>query len=152
MNGQNKADLAASVVIGVFGLFVIYEAFWLPYASEFGPGPGFFPLWIGVGLLALALLLGFSCISSKAGEGDARFLNLAGRSLGGWLALMVGLALLPWLGFALSLALLTAFLIFSLEGRSLVTAISVGLGLALGFHLIFALTLGLRLPSGPWGF
>jgi len=66
--------------------------------------------------------------------------------------LIVAIALLPWLGFGLSFALLTTFLILVLEGRPPLTAVSAAVALSLGFHLVFALALGVPLPSGPWGF
>ena len=64
---------------------------------------------------------------------------------------MLGIALLPWLGFYISFAMLTAFLVLAMERRSVKVAIAIGLGIALGFYLILSLALGVPLPSGPWG-
>jgi hypothetical protein len=72
--------------------------------------------------------------------------------LSGWLALMMAIFLLPWIGFSLTVALLTAFLIVALERRSRWTGIGVGFGLAIGFYLIFVFALGLSLPVSRWGF
>jgi putative tricarboxylic transport membrane protein len=76
----------------------------------------------------------------------------AGRALGAWLALTVSIALLPKLGFAVSFALLAAFLIAALDRRRLWIALCVGVSTAAAFHLIFVTALGASLPSGPWGF
>jgi hypothetical protein len=65
---------------------------------------------------------------------------------------MLAIGLLRWLGFALGLALLTIFLIVALERRSPWVALSVAVGISVGFHAIFTLALGLSLPAGPWGF
>ena len=56
-----KGELLAGAVLTAFGGFVIYEAHSLPYTSESGPGPGFFPLWIGIGIVvcSLAMLYGY---------------------------------------------------------------------------------------------
>jgi hypothetical protein len=39
-----------------------------------------------------------------------------------------------------------------MERRSLGRALVVGLGLAIGFHIIFVMVLGLSLPANPLGF
>jgi putative tricarboxylic transport membrane protein len=154
MTTHSANELVIGLCLCAFGAYVAFEAFKLPYGSEFGPGPGFFPLWIGLGLAGLSLLLIFAnLVASPDGEPSRRPSRWAvGRALSGWLGLIIAIALLPWLGFALSLALLTLFLILALERRSVWTALAVAFALALGFHLIFAVALGLSLPAGPWGF
>jgi len=151
---SGKKELCSGICIGVFGIYVAIEAFKLPYVSEFGPGPGFFPLWIGIGLTLISLLLIVANLfASTAPENSERQSGTAvGRALVGWSGLMLAIGLLHWLGFGLSLALLAVFLILALERRSPWVAISVAFGLALGFHAIFVLALGLSLPAGPWGF
>lgn len=154
MKTRDKNDLVTALVISSFAVFVIYEASSLPYYSEYGPGPGFLPLWLGMGIFVLALslvfanLLGFARIE----EGVPQPWTAIGRALGGWVGLMVAIALLPWVGFGLSFAFLTTLLILVLEGRSPLTALGTAVSLSLGFYLIFALALGVPLPSGPWGF
>lgn len=154
MIGSARADLISGACVAAFGAYVGYGAARLAYVSEFGPGPGFLPLWLGIGLfvLAIALLLRSVFGSPRPREGAARGWTEVRRALGGWFGLIVAIALLPWLGFNLSFACLTAFLVFFLERRSPVAAVSVALALAAGFHLIFNMALGLDLPSGPWGF
>jgi putative tricarboxylic transport membrane protein len=52
-----KGELLTGAVLAAFGGFVIYEAYALSYTSESGPGPGFFPLWIGIGIVVCSLAL-----------------------------------------------------------------------------------------------
>jgi putative tricarboxylic transport membrane protein len=148
---NNKGELLAAILLAGFGGVVIYEATILPYHSEFGPGPGFFPLWIGIGIVACSLFLIGAAIF-RGGEGILISRLEMVRALSAWLAFALAVALLPLLGFGLSLGLLTAFLVLVLDRRSPWLAIGVALGLAVGFHVIFAVALGVSLPAGPWGF
>jgi len=151
---SEKKELLSGICLGFFGVYVAFEALKLPYVSEFGPGPGFFPLWIGIGLTLLSLLLIVANLfaSTAVENSESQSGTAVGRALVGWSGLMLAIGLLHWLGFGLSLALLAAFLVLALEKRSPWVAISVAFGLALGFHAIFVLALGLSLPAGPWGF
>lgn len=150
-----KAELSSLVMLAGFGIFVIYESFGLPYVSEFGPGPGFFPLWTGIGIVVCSLVILFNDIFRR-GTGVEQTSETSGleigRALGAWAVFATAIALLSVLGFGLSLGLLTAFLILVLDRRPLWVALSVALGLALGFHFVFAVALEVPLPAGPWGF
>ncbi len=37
------------------GLLLAYEGFQLRYYGRFGPGSGFFPVWLGIGMIAISL-------------------------------------------------------------------------------------------------
>lgn len=145
----HKAELIPGAVLASFGGFVIYEARGLPYTSEFGPGPGFFPLWVGIGIVlcSLVMLCGYFFRSHTIAEETP----IVARALGAWSAFVLAVVLLPLLGFGLSLGLLTAFLIVVLDRRSPWTALAVALGLAFGFHLLFVVALGVSLPVGIFG-
>ena len=152
---RGKSELLTGVGLGAFGGLVIYEASALPYTSESGPGPGFFPLWIGIGIILCScfMLYAYSFRVDPNSESKAKTSRAEiTRALSAWLAFALAIAFLPLLGFAVSLALLTAFLILGLDRRSAWTAVGVALGLALGFHLVFPVALGVTLPVGPWGF
>lgn len=152
---RDKSDLFTTVALAGFGSFVIFEARGLPYVSEFGPGPGFFPLWIGIGIVALALVLFLGGFFGGSGDTDETKrtpgVEIA-RALGAWAAFVAAIALVSLLGFGISFGLLTAFLILVLDRRSPWVACGVALALALGFHLVFAVALGVGLPVGPLGF
>jgi putative tricarboxylic transport membrane protein len=151
---QNKKILLVALTLAGLGGFVAYKGSTLPYSSEFGPGPGFLPLWLGIAILLLAFGLALATLFGSAGETDEDFgsRSEAGRALSAWLALTVSIALLPKLGFPVSFALLAAFLIAVLDRRRLWIALCVGVSMAAAFHLIFVTALGASLPSGPWGF
>ena len=49
------ANLLAGIVVLLFGSLVAFSASQLPYKGEYGPGPGFLPLWIGIALIGCAI-------------------------------------------------------------------------------------------------
>jgi putative tricarboxylic transport membrane protein len=150
----SKKDLLSGLFILGFALFVIQEAMGLPYYYEHGPGPGFFPLWIGVGISVLALQhLGLT-VFHRDGEKKAKKVkwSKSARALGLWVSILVMIGLMGRLGFILSFVLFTAFILRFMEGKTLWSAIGVSLGTVLTFYLVFIYALSLRLPFGPWGF
>lgn len=153
MDLRNSSGLISGILVAAFGTYVTVSSSRLDYVSEYGPGPGFLPFWLGIGLLALGVYLALGNLVRPVREpGKAESWTAVGRVLSGWLGLMLAVFLLPWIGFGLTLALLTAFLIIALERRSQWTGLGVGLGLALGFYLVFVFALGLSLPVNRWGF
>jgi len=151
---RDKGNLIAGACLAAFGIYVISVASKLPYVSEVGPGSGFFPLWLGIGLVLLASGLMFASFASSGNraKNESQSWKTSARALAGWLAMMVAIALLGRIGFALSFVILTMFLIVALDRRSATLAVAVGIGLAVAFHLIFVITLDVSLPVSPWGF
>jgi putative tricarboxylic transport membrane protein len=151
---RDKGNLTAGIVLAGFGLYVISVAVRLPYVSDVGPGPGFFPLWLGIGLVLFASTLIFTSITSLRQDPtkEKEAWRLMARSLSGWLALMIAIALLGSIGFVASFIILTIFLTVALERRPALLALGVGVGLAVAFHLIFVVALDVSLPKAVWGF
>lgn len=151
---RGKGDLISAACLASFGVYVISVAAKLPYVSDVGPGPGFFPIWLGIGLVLLGCLQTVAAFfdPAKLARGESQSWKTTGRALAGWLAMMVAVALLGRIGFTLSFTLLTVFLIVVLDRRPVSLAVVVGIGLALGFHLIFVTALEISLPAGRWGF
>ena len=150
----NKGNLIAGGCLAAFGLYVVSVASKLPYVSEVGPGPGFFPLWLGIGLMIFAsylMLASFSAFTKESAS-DSSTRQATGRALAGWFGLMVAIALLGWIGFSVSFVILTVFLIVALDRRPLLLSVGVGIGLAVAFHLLFVRALDVSLPAGRWGF
>jgi putative tricarboxylic transport membrane protein len=151
---RDKGNLISGLALAAFGIYVISVATRLPYVSEVGPGPGFFPLWIGIGLVLFAAILVVGSVAPAWNlvKGPSSSWASAGRVLIGWVALMLAIALLGRLGFGITFVLLTLFLLIALDRRPPVLAILVGAGLALLFHMLFVVALDVLLPKGLWGF
>ena len=151
---HDKGDLIAAAVLASFGIYVIWVAAKLPYVSDVGPGPGFFPMWLGIGmvLFAAALMsLSFTAGATKTSH-HAKSWQSVIRPVVGWVAVMAAIALLGRIGFILSFVILTLFLIVVLDRRPILLALGVAVGLAVGFHLIFVIALDVSLPKTVWGF
>ena len=151
---RDKGNFISAACLAAFGIYVISVAARLDYVSEVGPGPGFFPLWLGIGLVLFASGLMFASllISRSKAKGESQSWKGAGRALAAWSALMVAIALLGSMGFAVSFIVLTMFLVVALDRRPALLAVGVGIGLAVSFHLIFVVALDVSLPKAFWGF
>ena len=151
---RDKGNLISGACLVAFGIYVISVAAKLPYIADVGPGPGFFPLWLGIGLVLFAAYLMFASVMSSAVEAKSKSQTwkAGGRALAGWSAMMVAIALLGSIGFGLSFVILTIFLIVALDHRPALLAVGVGVGLALAFHLLFVVALDVSLPKAIWGF
>jgi putative tricarboxylic transport membrane protein len=150
----DKDNLISGACLAAFGIYVISVASKLSYLSEVGPGSGFFPLWLGIGLVLFGSGLMFGALSAnrKAAKSESQSWKTSGRALAGWSAMMVAVALLGRIGFGLTFVILTTFLIVALDRRPALLAVGVGVGLAVAFHLVFVVALDVSLPKALWGF
>lgn len=143
----------SGAVLAGLGIFIIVEARGWEYLGPDGPGPGFFPLWYGVCMVALSVLLAaISFAGSASVPGKAVEWTEVGRALAAWAGLALCLGLLKVLGFLLAFGLFTFFLVAVMYRRPLGVALAVSAGLSTGFYLLFPLALNVGLPIGKLGF
>jgi hypothetical protein len=103
--------------------------------------------------VALSLLLIAKAVIKNGNEERGSIdWRATGRALTAWSAFAVAIALMGWLGFLLSFALLTFFIVAVIFRRPLATAGMTAVGAALGFYLVFPVALNLPLPTGVLGF
>jgi hypothetical protein len=148
-----KRDIVTGSLLAATGIFVVWRSLTLSYLDEFGPGPGFLPRWMGLLLTVLAASLVVSAVRSRvddaATRSDRRGLLRVFIAASGLIAVA---AALEWTGFFAGFAVLSFFLVYIVERRSLAASIAVSASMTLGFFLIFRLILPLPLPVGAWGF
>jgi putative tricarboxylic transport membrane protein len=153
MAAYKTGDIVSGAVLAGVGIYIISEARRWEYLGPDGPGPGFFPLWYGIGMVALSLLLVGISLASRGDEPGAPFnWGEVGRALTAWAGLALCVGLLKVLGFLLAFGLFTFFLVAVMYRRSVVTALAVSIGTSLGFWLLFPVALNVALPVGKWGF
>jgi len=135
----NKSELIAAALLFALGLSIIFQALAWTYLTPDGPGPGFFPLWAGIGITVLSAGIAFFHIYAVFNEQPVERTNWDGsaRVLAGWAGLAVAIALLKPAGFVVSFFLLTLFLVFFVFRRRFITALAVGIGSCAGFWLVF---------------
>ena len=141
------ADLIGGFVVLAFGLAIVVFSSQLQYMSEYGPGPGFLPFWLGVGIAACSLGVLYN-VFRKHGRTGAFFQPLTKVGLKMLAIIVGGFLLLPFLGFSVGLAV-TAAVSMRLIGKHglLACAITV-VGTAIGIHYVFAEWLSIPLPTG----
>lgn len=149
----SKGEIISGAVLAALGLYIIIEAWHWEYSGADGPGPGFFPLWYGIAMVVLALLLVASNLMRRSAvpAGPANWRKI-GHALFSWFAFAVSIALLKPLGFLVSFALLTFFVVAGIYHRPVRSALAIAAGCALGFYLVFPLALNVSLPTGVFGF
>ena len=164
-------DVWSGAALAALGIYILVQASAWDYFSLDGPGPGFFPFWYGAAMTTLALVLIISKVrKSNAGQEPQQGIQpetqtgtpqdkpplldwtTTGRALGTWAAFALAVVLMAPLGFVLSFALLTFFIVAWVFRRSLLTAGITAVVTALAFHLAFPVALGVDLPTGFFGF
>jgi hypothetical protein len=149
MKIKNERDFWSGLMFIVVGVAFAWGATAYRFGSSASPGPGYFPLGLGVLLAVLGALVLFKSLTIES-EGGQRIGPIAWRPL---LAVVVSVVAfgfaLPRLGLALSLPLL--IVVCSLAGdefrwRDVLLSCVV---LTLGSWLIFIFGLKLTIPLWP---
>jgi hypothetical protein len=145
-------ELGKGIFFLLFSFVVCYEAFRLPLGSFRKPGPGFFPLFLGVilGLLSLIFVL------IKAFEGTRRITPLRSQKAGRRVSVTLGVLILygvlfPFMGYLLStFSLVFYFLCLAYPKRWLSCAI-LSVLISVLFYFGFQTMLRIHLPEGILG-
>jgi putative tricarboxylic transport membrane protein len=150
------AQFVVVAVLAIVGAFLIYQSLSIPdgFAKVDPVGPRFFPMVIGIGALALAVVLAVAIVRGSRGEADAGEdidpdMPADWRTVGLLLVLFVAMILLvnP-LGWVVMGTIFFAGAATILGSRRYVVNIAVGLILALASFYAFYSGLGIPLPAG----
>jgi putative tricarboxylic transport membrane protein len=137
-----SADFWSGLALAGLGAYIIVAASRWEYLGQDGPGPGFFPLWYGIAMSALSLLLVLGSLKrqTQIDWSDAP------RALATWAAFAAMCAAVKLIGFLPAFALLTFFIVAVMYRRPFKVAAAVAVALSAGFYLVFPLALGVNLP------
>lgn len=119
---MQRIHRTAAFTFLAFSAFVVWESWNLEYYTKLGPGPGFFPFWLGVAMGGLSLVW-LVQVSRRPGRAkDGVFLPQRagiGRILSILAALTALGALMNLLGFQLPMFLFLIFLLKVLKRQTL---------------------------------
>jgi putative tricarboxylic transport membrane protein len=151
---RSRLGVGTAVVIGALGVATLIASLQLGLWTKLGPGPGFFPFWLGMALAGASVFWGRQ---QWRGEG-APEVEEGEEANGPWMitamvaSIVIAALLLEPLGFQATILL---FLLFQLRVlhrvRWIVTVPIVLLG-SLGVFTLFDLVLGVRLPISSMPF
>ena len=151
--------MTAAIALFVFGAVTALAALELPLGTLRAPESGFFPLLLGVLLALLSVAQGASVYRARQRLAPAaaaapawRLSEGPRRSLAFMGAVVVAVALLPLLGYALVCLILMPVLLYVLGVVRWPVIGAVSVATALACYFLFVRTLGIPLPSGVLGF
>ena len=151
-----RAELVTLACLAALFVFMTYTAYGYSLRDSLGPGPGFFPFWLGMLGAAFSVALFVQSWRGRSiGEGAQTMLprGEGARRTFALLAGLVGVALtLQPLGFRLVMLVFTAGLLLALGVRSLVTITIFALISSFGLFHVFYYWLQVPLPTGVLGF
>lgn len=154
-DSMRRPHQIAGLVLLLLGGFVVWEALGLRYYTRLGPGPGFFSLWLGGILCALALLMILrATFSAPEPIAPGFFTDRRGYlSIGAIvLCLIVAATLMRSLGYCLTMSAILLFLLRVLGRSSWKAAIVAALLGGFGVYYVFVHGLGVPLPAGLLAF
>ena len=148
---MTRSDRWIGSLFFLFGLFVVWQASKLEFASSYGAGSGFFPYWLGIAIVLLAALVIVSAWLKSSGADITTAPHLSKQKIAAYLALLAFVFTVEFVGFIIAFTCLSAFLL-KLEGESWLRALSVSSASGIAFYLFFVRMLSVTLPLGPLGF
>jgi putative tricarboxylic transport membrane protein len=142
-----SGDFWSGLALAALGTYIVVQARGWVYMNEDGPGAGFFPIWYGGLMVVLSLLLVVGAVVKPSPASEVRWKDVS-RALVCWVAFTASVALMPLLGFVVSFALLTFFVVRVMCGERHRTAFVVAIAGAAAFYALFEMALDLSLPHG----
>jgi putative tricarboxylic transport membrane protein len=145
------AEFIAAAVSILLGLTVVILALQLPYMSEYGPGPGFLPLWVGGGIFVCGIIILIQ-VFKKYGKMTNFF--RPGTKLGVkiLIEIIITFFLFPLIGFSIALGLFTGVAMRTMGKHKWTSCGLTSLVTAICVHFLFGHYLTIPLPTGMIGF
>lgn len=147
---KKPIDMVSAIIWLVLGIVVIHESLKLTYMEVYGPGPGFFSLWLGIGVVILSLLLLVKSWLQRKQKDDVELpTKHATKQIFFVMLGFFGFVFLSdKIGFLLCIGLLFFFLLTFVERKGWKFSLIIALVSILFFWSVFELGLEQRLPLG----
>lgn len=159
---MRQGRLVATGVLLLFCLVAAWQSWKLPLTDRLGPGPGFFPFWmaligvaLAIGLLVVTVAQPATAPAEAADSDDDDRILPHGPGARRWFAIVVLLAAaaaaMEILGFRITMLIFNAALAIALgERRWWLIALFAALG-SFGVFYLFTTWLDVLLPVGRFG-
>jgi putative tricarboxylic transport membrane protein len=144
------AELIGGVAVLILGVAVVFFSSQLSYYSEFEPGPGFLPLWVGVVLIGCAIFVIINILKKHVKIGTF-FKPRTKLGLHVLIIIFITFLLLPLLGFSIGLALFVGITMRIMGKHRWVSCGLTAVVTAIAIHFIFGHWLSIPLPTGIIG-
>jgi putative tricarboxylic transport membrane protein len=142
-----RGDLVVAALALALGAAAIFESAKLPLGTVRNPGQGFFPWWISVVIVLLALVLLTQALTPRPSANQ----HAPGR-IAKVTALLLALAaytfLLDFLGYMICTFFLVLFMLRAIDLHRWPVALGMALLTAVGSYVMFAVWLSVPLPRG----
>jgi putative tricarboxylic transport membrane protein len=145
------ANIAAGAAFFLLGVVTTALA-WLdlPYTADFSPGPGFLPLWLGIGMTVCSIPVMIAGLINKDKSGKLLRPETV-KCVKVFILIVAVFLLLPVFGFSAGLALITAGGMRLMGKHGWVSCIVTVIVTAVAIHYLFGQWLGIPLPQGMIG-
>ena len=145
------ANIIAGVAVFLLGVATTILA-WLdlPYTADFSPGPGFLPLWLGIGLTIFSIPIIITELRNREKSGKL-FRPETVKCLKVLTLIVAVFLLLPVFGFSAGLALITAGGMRLMGKHSWGSCAVIVIVTAVAIHYLFGEWLSIPLPQGMIG-
>lgn len=145
------ANIIASVAFLLLGITTTILALRdLPYTADFSPGPGFLPLWLGIGLTIFAIPVIVADLRNRDTSGNV-FRAETVKCVKVLTLIVAVFLLLPVFGFSIGLALITAGGMRLMGKHGWPSCILTVIVTAVCIHYLFGRWLSIPLPGGMIG-
>ena len=150
---MGRADIAYGVTFLCLSLLVCIGAASLPLGSLLSPGPGLYPLILGLGLGITSLLLVImGVLGKKVKDTELSSQPLQKRKLLSTIgALFTYVTLLNYAGYLIATFLFFSFLFGVQQGKKWGLTVSFAIFIALLSYFLFSFLLGIPFPRGLVG-
>lgn len=147
---MTRADVVAGAVLATVFAAMAWQATTMTYGTEFAPGPGFTPLWLGVigAILALTVAVRARGATDLPPAEPRAEMRVALSALG--IAVVVMAA--PIIGLVLAIAAYLIFFTLVIERLRIRVGLASSAGTAVFVYLVFERFLNVPFPIGPLGF
>jgi putative tricarboxylic transport membrane protein len=151
---MRQGRLIATSAMLAFCLFAAWQSSLLSLTDRLGPGPGFFPFWLALIGVVLALGLLFTTFREPAAPAAGEEIRILPYGAGGmrWLAIVLlvagAAAAMEIVGFRLAMLVFNAALVIALGERRWWAIALFAVGGSFGVHYVFTHWLDVLLPDG----